>query len=363
MQKLTSAILDSNCGDDIMYILKQYFWKGGWTMRKVALILVGVMLVSLLGFGVGFAKVKYIVISTGSTGGTFYPAGSIIASTFNKYLKATGYKWSAQTSGGSLENLAMLSRKEVQMAIAGSAPASWAYAGVRNFKGKPVKNIRYVTALWPEMTQIIYRKGIGIKGWKDLKGKKVSVGPAAGSHFYMKILLKAIAGLTFKDIVPEYMGYGDAVQALENRLIDAAYLAAGIPTSAVAQAYAGRVPVDMLEISDEELARLHKMAPFYVRGIIPKGTYHGQNRDLRVAANPCALIAQKDLPADIVYKMLDAMYIKGLADMKKQHHALTFLSLQNAVKVGGVPFHPGAVKFYREHGIKVPEDLIPPEMK
>ncbi len=332
-------------------------------MRRFGILLLIVFLVSMLTVTTGFAKVKYIVISTGSTGGTFYPVGTIIASTLNKYLKNSGYKWSAQTSGGSLENLEMLRRGEVQMAIAGSAPASWAYAGVQNFKDKPVKNIRYVTALYSEMTQVVYRKGIGINGWKDLKGKRVSVGPAAGSHFYMKILLKALAGLTFDDIKPEYMGYGDAVQALQNRLIDAAYLAAGIPTAAVSQAFAGRVPVGILEISDEELARLHKLAPFYVRGIIPKGTYPGQDKDLKVAANPCALIAQKDLPADIVYKMLEAMYIEGLDDMKKQHNALKELSLEHAVMVGGVPFHPGAVKFFQDHGIKVPEDMIPPEMK
>ena len=331
-------------------------------MKKIGIILVVFALVLALSATMGMAKVKYIVISTGSTGGTFYPVGTIIASTLNKYLKDSGYKWSAQTSGGSLENLAMLQRKEVQMAIAGSAPASWAYAGIQNFK-KPIKNIRYVTALYGEMTQIVYRKGIGINGWKDLKGKKVSVGPAAGSHFYMKILLKALAGLTFDDITPEYMGYGDAVQALQNRLIDAAYLAAGIPTSAVSQALAGRVPVGILEISDEEMAKLHKAAPFYVRGVIPKDTYPGQKEAIRVAANPCALIVGKDVPDDIVYKMLEAMYVKGLDDMKKQHHALSTLTLENAVKVGGVPFHPGAVKFFRDHGIKVPEDALPPEMK
>ncbi len=332
-------------------------------MRRLAVFLM--VIVVLIGMGVGVAQAKkFIVISTGSIGGTFYPAGTIIANTLNKYLKDTGYKWSAQTSGGSLENLEMLRRKEVQMAIAGTAPTLWAYTGQRNFKGKPIKNIRYITALWPEMTQIVYRVDSGIKTWKDLKGKRVAVGPAAGADFYMRLILKAVAGLTFDDIKPEHMSYGDSVQALQNRLIDAAYLAAGIPTSAVAQAYAGRVKVDMLEFTDEELARLRKVAPFYVRGIIPKGTYPGQDRDLKVAANPCALLAQKDLPADLVYKMLEVIYIKGLDEMKKQHHALTFLKLKNAIKgLSGAPLHPGAVKFYEDHGIKVPPELIPPEMK
>jgi len=333
-------------------------------MKKTSIILLTLIVVFTLAISTSLAQVNHIGISTGSTGGTFYPAGAIIANTFNEYLGDSGYKWSALASGGSLENLEMLRQKEVLMAIVGSAPSNWAYTGLQDFEGKAIKNIRYVTALWPEMTQIIYRKGIGIEGWKDLKGKKVAVGPAGGSYFYSRIILKSVANLTFDDITPEYMSYGDSVQALQDRLIDAAYLAAGVPTSAVSQAYAGKVEIDILEFSDEEVARLHEAAPFYVRGVIEKGTYPGQDRNLNVAANPSALLAEKDMSEDIVYKMLDAMYIKGLDGMKKQHHSLTFLSLEGAIKgLSGAPLHPGAVKFYRDHGIDVPEDMIPPEMK
>lgn len=321
------------------------------------------LLLSFVLTEAAFAQLRFIVIGTGSTGGTFYPAGTILANTFNTYLKETGIKWSAQASGGSIENLSMLARKEIQMGIAGSAPATWAYEGKEMFQGKQITNIRAITTLWPEMTQIIYRKDAGISHWKDLKGRKVAVGPAGNPHFYMAALLQATAGLTFNDIIPEYMGYGDSVEALQSRLIDAAYLSAGIPTSAVAQAYAGRVPVDMLEISDEELQRLQKIAPFYVRGIIPKGTYPGQDRDLKVAANPTVLLVEKDLPDELVYKMVEVIYVKALDEIKKQHHALTYLSLENATNIGGIPFHKGAIKFYQERGIKINEDIIPPEMK
>ncbi|MBN2394918.1 MAG: TAXI family TRAP transporter solute-binding subunit [Candidatus Atribacteria bacterium] len=333
-------------------------------MKRFGISLLILVIIFIFTGSASLAQMKYVSISTGSTGGTFYPAGAIIASTFNEYLGDSGYKWSAQASGGSLENLEMLRNKEAQMAIVGSAPSNWAYTGSQDFEGKAIKNIRYMTALWPEMTQIIYRKGIGIEGWKDLKGKKVAVGPAGGSYFYSRIILKATAGLTFDDIIPEYMSYGDSVQALQDRLIDAAYLAAGIPTSAVSQAYAGRVEIDILEFSDEELARLHEAAPFYVRGVIEKDTYPGQDRDLQVAANPSALLVEQDMPEDIVYSMLDAMYLKGLEEMKKQHHSLTFLSLEGAIEgLSGAPLHAGAVKFYKDHGINIPGDLIPPEMK
>ncbi|MCS7233951.1 MAG: TAXI family TRAP transporter solute-binding subunit [Synergistetes bacterium] len=332
-------------------------------MKKLRLWVPIIIITLSIFYGTAFAQLKFIVIGTGSTGGTFYPAGTILANAFNTYLKETGIKWSAQASGGSIENLSMLARKEIQMGIAGSAPATWAYEGKEMFQGKQVTNIRAITTLWPEMTQVIYRKDTGIKHWRDLKGRKVAVGPAGNPHFYMESLLKATADLTFNDIIPEYMGYGDSVEALQSRLIDAAYLSAGIPTSAVAQAYVGRVPIDMFEISDEELEKLQKIAPFYVRGIIPKGTYPGQDRDLKVAANPTVLLVEKDLPDELIYKMLEVIYIKALDEIKKQHHALTYLNLESAAKIGGIPFHKGAIKFYQDRGIKINEGIIPPEMK
>lgn len=322
-----------------------------------------VLLAVALGGSAAWAQGKFITIATASTAGTFYAVGTILANTFNQTLGNTGMKWSAQSSGGSLENLQMLGNKEVPMAIAGSAPTNFAYNGLQRFKGKEVKNIRYVTALWPEFIQFVYRVDSGIKKWEDLKGRKVAVGPpAGGGTFYGPIILKAMANLTFDDIKPQYLSYGDSSQALQNGLIDAFYGAGGIPTSAVTQAYASRTKVNMLEVNPEQFNRLKKAAAYFVRATLPKKTYPGQVRDLYTAAMKSSLLAIPSVPDDLVYKMLQVMYDQKLKALKEQHFSLTFLSVDKALEgLSGPPLHPGAAKFYRDHKVKIPPELIPKE--
>jgi TRAP transporter TAXI family solute receptor len=325
---------------------------------RIGLIL---LLAVALGGNAAWAQTKFITIATASTAGTFYAVGTILANTFNQTLSGTRVKWSAQSSGGSLENLQMLRNEEVPMALAGSAPTNFAYNGLQRFKGKAVKNIRYVTALWPEFIQFVYRVDSGIKKWEDLKGRKVAVGPpAGGGTFYGPIILKAMAGLTFDDIKPQYLSYGDSSQALQNGLIDAFYGAGGIPTSAVTQAYASRTKVDILEVSPEQFDRLKKAASYFVRATLPKKTYPGQDHDLYTAAMKSSLLALPSVSDDLVYKMLQVMYEKKLKALQEQHFSLSFLAVEKALEgLAGPPLHPGAVKFYQEHKVQIPAELLP----
>ncbi len=331
------------------------------------LLVGGVFFILIIGLvtGAATAKIKYITIGTGGTAGTAFSCLTIVANVLNKELADTGYKWSAQASGGSLENLDMLRKEETLMGGAGAAPTYWSYEGIQVFKGKKIRNTRYLTALWPEATQIIVSKASGIKTWKDLKGRKVAVGPpAGGGTFYMPIILKGLEGYTFDDIKPEYLSYGDAAQAMQNGLIDAFYASGGLPVAAVSQIYASRVKVDILEISEDQTTKLQKFGPFFYSCIIPKGTYHGQDRDIKSACMKFSLLARPELPAEIVYKMLEVIYDKKLKEIQQQHHSLSFLSLETAlVGLAGPPLHAGAVKFYRDRGVTVTDNFIPPEMK
>lgn len=333
-------------------------------MEKFLRIVLLITLIIAINTCAALAQTKFITIVTGPTGGTAYPALTILSNTFNKELKDTGFKWSAQSSGGSLENLQMLGNKESLMGGAGAAPTYYAYLGIEMFKGKEIKNLRYMMALWPEPAQVVYTKASGIRTWKDLKGKKVAVGPpAGGGTFYMPILLKAAAGLTFNDIKPEYLSYGDAVQAMQNGLIDAFYSSAGLPVSAVAQAYASRINVDLLEMTDEQVKNLQKIAPFYSVSLVPKGTYHGQDRDIHTPATKFCLLALPELQDDIAAKMLEIID-KKQSEIKQQHNALSYLSFKDPLDgLAGPPLHAGAVKFFRARGINIPDSFIPPEMK
>mgnify|MGYP006284460371 CR=1 FL=1 len=318
-----------------------------------------VMIVLILCTGQVMASTQFISIATGSTGGTYYPVGVILATNFQEDITGD-YKFSAQASGGSRENLEMLRNKEVKLAIAGGAPSSNAYSGKEKYEGKAIENIRYVTALWPEAMQIVYRTGIGIESFKDFPGRKIAVGPAGGGgSVYFPILLQQIEGLSFDDFQPQFLGYTDSAQAMQNRLIDACFLGGGFPTSAVSQLYASQVSVDMIEFSDDDVAAVRDAAPYFARVVIEKGTYPGQEEDLDLMGIKSTLVVEESVSEELVYEMLKSIYDKDLAGLKKKHGALKTLSLEEALNgLTSVPLHPGALKFYQEHNIDIPADLM-----
>jgi len=311
------------------------------------------IIVLIVCSGQAIASTQFMSISTGSTGGTYCPVGV-------QSGVSGDYKFTAQASGGSSENLEMMRNKEVKMGIVGGAPTSNAYLGVDAYEGKAIKNIRFVTALWPEAMQIVYRTGTGIESFKDFPGRKIAVGPAGGGGtVYFPVLLKQIADLSFDDFQPQFLGYDDSAQAMQNRLIDACFLGGGFPTSAVSQLYASQISVDMIEYSDEELAKVREVAPYFDRVVIERGTYPKQDRDLNLIAIKSTLVVDQDVSEELIYQMLESIYTKDLEGIKQKHASLSTLSLDTALKgLSGAPLHPGAIKFYQDYNVEIPDGLL-----
>ncbi len=330
----------------------------------ITIIMISMLLVTMVILPAG-AK-EFVGISTASTGGTFYPVGVAIATILDESLAdETGYKFSAHTSGGTMANLEMMRNKEIKMAIVGGVPTCQAYMGVGKYEGKPIKNVRFLTALYPEVVQFVYRADSGIETLKDFAGRKVAVGtPGGGGSFYTPTIFKTVADITFDNFKPQYLGYGDSAQAMQDNLIDAAYLGASYPTSAVSQLYASPLDVKMIEFTDEEVQKLKDVAPYYARIIVPKGSYPGQEEDLKLVGFKSAVIVEEDVDAELVYEMLKVIYLEKLDELKKRQNALEVLSVEEAINgLSGAPLHAGAVKFYREQGLEIADELIPPEMK
>jgi uncharacterized protein len=305
---------------------------------------------------------EFIGIGTGSTGGAFYPIGVAIATIADE--EVADYEYSAHSSGGSAENLEMLMGNEIGMGIVGAVPSGNAYNGEEQYEGRAIKNIRSVTALHPEVVQLVYRKNADIESLEDFAGKSVTVGPpGGGGSVYCPDIFKTLGGFTFDDIDAQYLGYDDSVHAMTDRLVDAAYLASGYPTSSVTQLYASPVEIGMIEFTDEELAKMQEVAPYYTRIVIPAGTYPEQEEDLNLMGFKASLIAREDIDEEAVYGLLEAMYLKRFEELQERHHALSQISLEEGVAGLVTPLHVGAVKFYQDQGIEVPENLIPPEMK
>lgn len=329
-------------------------------MKRGRIAVALALMVCLLGATSALAAGKFITIVTGTTGGTYYPVGTILANHFNSVLGSKGYKWSAQSSGGTAENLEMMRKKEAEMAIAMANLTGFAYTGTVRYEGKRIENLRYVMGLWPDVTQFVVREDAKISTWKDLKGKKVAVGPAAsGTEFSSRVILKAVAGLTFDDIVPERVGYTEASQALQNGQIHAFNAEAGVPVGAVSELLAGRTKVKFLEFSDEDLQRLRKEGPYYYRVVVPAGTYPKQDKPLNLAGIKSALIVDKSVPDQVVYDMLKVIY-DNKDRMVKEHGAFAKIDYEKPLDgLFGAPLHPGAIKFFMDRGIKIPPRLLP----
>jgi hypothetical protein len=285
-------------------------------------------------------------LATGGTAGTYYPIGAAIANVITKYVD--GVEVTAESTGASVANLKMIIDKKVDMILSAANTALGAYQGEAPFD-KPIKNIRGITALYPETFQFVVLKASGLKSLSDLKGKKVVVGaPGSGTERTAKLLLEAL-GITYNDIKPQFISFAEGVTALKDRLVDCAIVGAGIPTSAVVDA-ATSLDITLLNVEQEAFQKVAKDSPYLMQVKIPAGTYRGLDKDVISVASPALLIVREDLSIDTVYKITAGIF-GHLVEIQASHAQAKNISLENALQGMSVPLHPGAEKFYKEKGV------------
>ncbi|WP_374723937.1 TAXI family TRAP transporter solute-binding subunit [Calidifontibacillus erzurumensis] len=287
-----------------------------------------------------------IIIATGGTSGTYYPLGGGIAQiiTDNTEVSAT-----AQTTGGSVENVRLLNSQEVDMAFVQNDIADYAVNGTMMFDGAKTENLLGLASLYNETIQIVLPGNSTITSVADLKGKRVSVGaPGSGVEANAKQILE-LYGLTFDDLKAERLSFGDSVQQMQDGNLDAAFVTAGAPTSAVTELSATN-GVKLLNIEDEKADELIKKYPFYVKETIPADTYPGVPETKTVAVK-AMLAVSKTLPEDFVYNVTKALFenVDQLIAINKKAESI---SLETAVDGLTMDIHPGALKFYQENGVK-----------
>ncbi|MEM2444913.1 MAG: TAXI family TRAP transporter solute-binding subunit, partial [Sulfolobales archaeon] len=294
-----------------------------------------------------------IRIFTGGTGGVYYPLGTAIAEFMNKYsggvISATGV-----TSGASVSNARALGAKDAEFALIQNDVAYYAFKGIYMFNGTPITNIRGIASLYREYIHIIVRADSGINSVYDFTGKRVAVGAqGSGAAVEAEILLRG-AGM-WEKLIPQYLDYNQAAEAMKLGQIDAIVICTGIGTSAIVN-LGTTTPIKILSIPDDVAQRLMAQYKFFVTGIIPAGAYPGQKEDARSLAVKAIIVARDDIPEDIVYKFLSIMY-DHLDELKKVHSRAEEISLQTALEGMNIPLHPGAIKFFESKGISVPQEL------
>ncbi|KGQ22047.1 TAXI family TRAP transporter solute-binding subunit [Thermus filiformis] len=311
-------------------------------MRK----LIGAVLV--LGFALAQ---EFITIGSGSTTGVYFPVATGIAKLVND--ANVGIRANARSTGGSVFNVNAIASGELQMALAQNDIVYYAFNGccIPAFEGKPVKSIRALAALYPEVVHIVARQDAGIRTVADLKGKRVVVGDVgSGTEQNARQILEAY-GLRFEDLGQTIrVGAAQGIQLMQDKRADALFYTVGLGASAIQQ-LALTTPITLVAVDLNKIAPLAKKYPFYVGFNIPGGTYKGVEVTTPTVAVQAMLIASEGLSADTVYRFMKAVF-GNVAEFKKIHPNLErFFDLQKAVKGLPIPLHPGAERFYKEAGV------------
>lgn len=307
---------------------------------------------ALLISGAAQAQQKTLSIATGGTGGVYYPLGGGLANILTKQIP--GLSATAEVTGGSVDNLKLVGAGRADIGFSQVDAAVDAINGQDKFKGSPVK-VRALAVLYPNQMHVATVESTGIKTMKDLKGKRVSTGSTGSATEVMAFRLIEAAGLDReKDVRRERLGVAESVNAIKDRKIDAFFWVGGIPTAAVTDLAA--TPGSKLVLIDhaEYLKAMNdKHGQLYSQTEIPAGSYAGQtvaNKNISVWN---LLMADERMSEADAYNVVKILFDR-IDDMIAVHSEAKSIVLGNQSKaLSNIPFHPGAVKYFAERGVKV----------
>ncbi len=292
------------------------------------------------------AAPTFINILTGGTSGVYYPIGVALSQQYNKI---DGAKTSVQATKASVENLNLLQagRGELAFSLGDSVADAWNGVEDAGFKA-PLKRLRAIAGTYNNYIQIVASKESGIKTLEDLKGKRISVGaPKSGTELNARAIFKA-AGLAYEDMGRvEFLPYAESVELIKNRQLDATLQSSGLGMAAIRD-LASTMPVTFVEIPDSVVEKIESDA--YLPGVIPAGTYDGQDADVPTVAITNILVTHDKVSDEVAYQMTKLMF-DNLSALGNAHSAAKDIKLENATKNLPIPLHPGAERFYKEAGV------------
>ncbi len=292
---------------------------------------------------------QFFRIGTGGTAGTYYPVGGMIANAVSQPGKIVV---TAQASNGSVANVNGINGGAMESGFSQADVATWAQKGTGIYEGKPnVPGLRLIANLYPESVHVVVKKGSGIKSVADLKGKRVALDePGSGTIVNARAILAAY-GVSEKDIKPEYIKPNQAGDKMKDGSLDAFFFTGGAPAGAIAELASSGSGIEILPIDGPQGEALRKASPFFAADNIPADTYKGVG-----AVNTLAVGAQwvtsDKADTNTVYEITKALYAEAAQKQLANGHAKgKYITKENAVKGAGIPFHPGAEKFYKEAGL------------
>lgn len=289
-----------------------------------------------------------LTMGTGGESGTYYAVGGVLGTVIRQ---KAGVNITVVSTGGSRDNLVSMADGLYDLATVQSDVMTYAYYGTNSFADSgAIDDFRVLGALYAETVQIVTLNP-NITSVADLAGKSVCVGDVGSGTYYNTIDILAVYGMTIDDIKPVYQSFGDSTESLKDGKIDAAFICAGAPTTAVTE-LALTSTVYLISIDDEHMASLLEACPWYASLTIPAGTYAGFDEDAVTITVKATLVCTADLDDDVAYAIVKTLF-ENVDAITELHAKGAELSLDFATEGIAVPFAKGAAQYYAENGITV----------
>lgn len=297
--------------------------------------------------GEGSSDSSELRFLTGGESGTYYAYGTVLAqyATNNADVQVN-----ALSSEGSKANIEGLRNGETEIAFCQTDVATYAYDGTSLFEGDPYQDFSVVSALYQEEVQIVTCDP-NIKSVEDLRGKTVSIGAANSGVYFNAIDILGAYDITENDIEAVYQNFADSADSLKNNKIDAAFITAGAPTTAISDLTTSKQAY-LVSMDAEHIAKLQETSPYYTQTTIPAGTYNGQTEDCTTVAVLAIIVANNSVNADTIYSFTKSIF-DGAEAQPDAHAKYADLSLETAASITSVPYHEGAAKYFSEQGVEV----------
>lgn len=293
-----------------------------------------------------------ISFASGGTSGTYFPIAGAISDLWNKNVE--GLTVDVQATGASAENLNLLNAGNAEVAFVQNDVMYYAYTATESFANVD-KNESFLTlgTVYPEVVQLVVAGDSGIESLADLKGKSVSIGDlGSGVESNAKQILAA-AGISLDDITVRNLGFGESANGIKDKTLDAAFVTAGTPTTAVTE-LAATNDIRILSLDQDVIDQLCTEYAYYTPFTIPahSAEVYNLDNDVNTIAVKATIVVSANLSEDLVYNMTKSLF-ENLDAVAEAHAKGKEMSLEGAIEGVSVPLHPGAAKYYAEQGLNV----------
>lgn len=292
---------------------------------------------------------KGVTIGAAPVGGVYYVWAGGPAKIIGEIL---GIPASVESTGGPVHNTQLVNAKELHFGMVTAAPAYEGWHGLGWAKGKKHQNIRAIFPMYTSYFHMYSLKKAGINKIRDCQGKVVGTGPIGGTPSTYWPLMFEVNGIKPKRIVNA--SFSDLDNQLKDGLLDAIGQVVGVPVGTILSAETTH-EITIIGVEDEAANNFIQKYPYFSKGVIPKGTYKSAPQDLSTVCLWNFFITYKDMPDDLVYELTKQIF-KNKDILVKVHKSAQEVEMKN-ILFSPIPLHPGAIKFYEENGIKIPQEL------